>query len=61
MDKGYVSEFTNFIDDFLKKHPEAVKEQLRGYNFQWYPEIDLQTLVHPDEDIVPDDHYGFFT
>jgi hypothetical protein len=29
MAKGYVSEFTNFMDRYLKEHPEVVEEQRR--------------------------------
>ena len=59
MDKSYVSEFANFMNRYLKNHPEEVEEQMRGYNFFWHTEIDPETSNMANEDIVPDDHYGF--
>lgn len=59
MDKSYVSEFTNFMNHYLKEHPEVAEEQTCGYNFFWNPEIDREELENADKDNVPDDHYGF--
>lgn len=61
MDKHYVSEFTAFMDHFLKEHPEVVEEQMRGYNFFFNPEIDREELENANEGSIPDDHYGFTT
>lgn len=38
MDKAYVSEFTLFMDKYLKEHPEVVKDQQRGWAIYWNPE-----------------------
>ncbi len=59
MDRAYVSEFTAFMDHYLEDHPEVVKEQMCAFNFFYYPKIDLEELEN--EDIIPDDHYGFTT
>jgi len=59
MDKGYVSEFTVFINCYLAEHPKVVEEKMRGWNFFWNPKIDPKALDKTNEDIVPDDHYGF--
>ncbi len=39
MRRDYVSEFTLFIDDYLKAHPEVVKDQQRGWNLFWNPAL----------------------
>jgi Protein of unknown function (DUF3460) len=59
MNKAYVSEFTNFIDHFLKVHPEVIEEQRRNWRSFWEPDIDPATSHVSKEDIVPDHHYGF--
>ncbi len=60
MNRDYVSEFTQFIDQYLQQHPEVVQEQQRGWNFGWHTEnIDEVALREAEEDRVPDDTYGF--
>lgn len=60
MNRDYVSEFTRFIDAYLKQHPEVVEEQMRGWNADWHTEfIDPVALREAAEDSVPDDTYGF--
>jgi Protein of unknown function (DUF3460) len=59
MNKTYVSEFTRFIDQFLKEHPDVVEEQVRNWREFWEPEIDPATAHARKEDVVPDDQYGF--
>jgi hypothetical protein len=48
MDSAYVSEFTLFMNQFLEQHPEVVKDQQRGWNFSWRPEIDQ--IARPEQD-----------
>lgn len=59
MDKEYVSEFTGFIDGYLKDHPEVVEDQKRGWDIFWNPKIDPVAQGKAQEDIVEDDSYGF--
>ncbi len=59
MDKAYVSEFTIFMDKFLKEHPDAVAEQQRGWDFFWNQKIDPTAPDLTKEDYVPDYLYGF--
>lgn len=37
MEKNYVSEFTVFMDRYLKEHPEVVKDQQHGWDIYWNP------------------------
>lgn len=60
MDRGYVSEFTHFIDDYLKDHPEVVRDQKTGYRIYWDKQLDLVAEEKAREDTVPDDGYGFY-
>ncbi|HEX5338087.1 MAG TPA: DUF3460 family protein, partial [Gallionella sp.] len=59
MSKGYVSEFSVFMDRYLHEHPEAAKEQCRDWDEDWHPRNDLEALDREQEDIAPDDGYGF--
>lgn len=61
MNKDYVSEFTLFMDRYLKEHPEVVEDQARGFDIFWHPRIDPGTPVNGNGIAVPDDHYGFTT
>jgi Protein of unknown function (DUF3460) len=44
MDKYYVSEFTAFMDRYLKQHPEVVEDQRRIWSDYWGPK-----KVDPEE------------
>lgn len=59
MDKQYVSEFTEFIDGYLKAHPEVVEDQKHGWDIYWNPKMDPAALRKAQEDFVTDDSYGF--
>jgi hypothetical protein len=59
MDKAYVSEFMNFMNRYLKEHPEVVEEQRHGWEFFWNAKVDLTAPEITKEDRVPDDSYGF--
>lgn len=59
MDKDYVSEFTAFMGHYLEEHPEVLEEQMHGYDFSFNRKIDREALDKANEDIAPDDHYGF--
>lgn len=59
MGTDYVSEFTVFMNRYLGEHPEAVEEQRRGWGSFWIPKTGLDAQEEADEDLVPDDGYGF--
>jgi hypothetical protein len=35
MGKPYVSEFSNFMNQYLKEHPKVVEEKWRRWGFFW--------------------------
>jgi len=59
MDKAYVSDFTKFMDQFLKVHPEVVEEQMSSWASFWDLKIFPDTMHMRKEDFIRDDHYGF--
>jgi hypothetical protein len=59
MDKAYVSEFTDFMNRYLGKHPEVVEEQWRDWNFFWNTKVDPTPPEITKENRDPDDSYGF--
>jgi hypothetical protein len=60
MNSLYVSEFTVFINQYLKRHPEVVEQQQRGWNDDWQPHrVDAAALREAAADSVPDDTFGF--
>lgn len=59
MNKAYVSDFTCFMDQFMKVHPEVVDEQLRNWRSFWEVQHGPNDTHFKLTDIVPDDHYGF--
>lgn len=61
MNRHYVSEFTHFIDDFLEKHPEVVRDQKIGRSIYWDKHVDLADLEKARQDSVPEDGYGFYS
>jgi len=60
MDRGFVSDFTRFIDRFVEEHPEVAEEQRRGRLIYWDKKVDRAALAKAGEDSVPDDGYGFY-
>lgn len=59
IDRAYVSEFTDFMDHYLKDHPEVVQDQGVGRSIYWDKRVDPETLDQAAKDTVPDDAYGF--
>jgi len=59
MGQAYVSEFAEFMDRYMKEHPEVVEEQRHGWDFFWEPKVDLTAAHITRDDLVPDDNYGF--
>ncbi len=60
MRTDYVSEFTQFINQYLVQHPEVVADQKVGWDIFWDHKVDLQALEDAKKDVVPDDCYGFY-
>lgn len=60
LDRQYVSDHTRFIDQFLALHPEVVSDQHDGRLIYWEKIIDQKALARAEQDIVPDDGYGFY-
>lgn len=59
MDRGYVSEFTRFMERYLVDHPEVVSDRRIGWRIYWDKQVDLKALAQAQQDSVPDDGYGF--
>lgn len=60
MGKAYVSEFTDFMNSYLAKHPEVVKDQWRGREIYWDQQVDFAAQAQAEKDYVPEDAYGFY-
>jgi hypothetical protein len=51
MEKNYISEFTVFMNRYLKEHPEVVKDQERGRNIYWNPKLEPEELKPPQKEL----------
>ncbi|NWG87130.1 MAG: DUF3460 family protein [Hydrogenophilaceae bacterium] len=56
MDRAYVSEFTLFMNKYLKEHPEVVKDQQRGWKIYWNPAAGPTESKKPDADRLAGHH-----
>jgi hypothetical protein len=56
---GYVSEFDQFINDFMVHHPEVEEDQKRGWYIWWDHRVDLTDLEKQQEDAVPVKPYQY--
>ncbi len=61
MDRGYVSEYTHFIDRFLVDHPEVLVDQHDGRLLYWDKKVDLAAQQNAEEDSAAPDGYGFYS
>ncbi|MEO8331666.1 MAG: DUF3460 family protein [Gallionella sp.] len=59
MGKAYVSEFTNFMNQYLEAHPEVVAEQRSGWESFWKRKAELRAPEKTRDDLAPDDSYGY--
>jgi hypothetical protein len=50
---GYVSEFEQFLNSYLHRHPEVERDQRRGWDIWWDHRIDLDELDRQRQDTVP--------
>lgn len=49
----YRSEFTNFMDGYLREHPEVVDDQRHGWYIWWDHDVDLAEEQKARRDSVP--------
>ena len=56
---GYVSEFTDFMEDVLQRHPEYIDNQHRGWSIYWDRNVDLDELKKAEKDKVPVKPYRY--
>ena len=56
---GYVSEFDQFLDGFLRTHPEVEADQKRGWYIWWDHRLDLDELEKQHKDEVPAKPYQY--
>lgn len=56
---GYVSEFDQFLDRFLRQHPEVPEDQQRGWYIWWDHRVDLDELDKQREDSVAVKPYSY--
>ncbi|WP_310493117.1 DUF3460 family protein [Dechloromonas sp.] len=61
IDRGYVSEYTQFIDQFLVDHPEALVDQHDGRQLYWDKKVDLADQQKAEQDRAEADGYGFYS
>jgi len=59
LDRAYVSEYTDFMNRFLREHPEVVEDQWVGRALYWDRNVDFRDQERAQQDRVPDDCYGF--
>jgi hypothetical protein len=56
---GYVSEFTQFIDQFIEQHPEVSENRRRGWYIFWDKRVDLDELERAKKDNVRQNPYYY--
>lgn len=61
IDRGYVSEYTQFIDQFLVDHPDALVDQHDGRLLYWDRKVDQAEQQKAEQDRVEADGYGFYS
>ncbi len=50
---GYVSEFGDFMNGFLKSHPEVVVDRYKGWRIFWEKKVDFDAMRRADDDAIP--------
>jgi hypothetical protein len=56
---GYVSEFEQFMGNFLTEHPEVVDSQRKGWYIFWNRHVDFDDVQKASEDNVPTKEYYY--
>jgi hypothetical protein len=58
---GYVSEFEQFMDDFIHRHPEVIESQREGWYQFWERDVDFEEWEEEAKDSVPNKKgYDYF-
>lgn len=55
----YVSDYENFINEFMTDHPHEFVEQRKGWSDAWLPDLHPSPTPVTKDQIVRDDQYGF--
>jgi hypothetical protein len=56
---GYVSEFSRFINDFMRSHPDVEAKQIRGWYLLWDHQVDVKDMEEHPKDSVPVKPYQY--
>lgn len=56
----YVSEFTQFMNDYLAQHPEVIADQHVGRAMYWDKQIDMAEVEKTERNAVPLEAYSYF-
>lgn len=59
-DRQYISEFTRFMEDFMKTHPRERQEQRKGWKIFWDKQVDLDAEQKREKSEVPTPAYYYF-
>jgi hypothetical protein len=59
MAKGYVSDYTKFINQYLDEHPEVVEEKMQGWASFWQRKTEIRAPEITKDDNAQDDSYGY--
>lgn len=60
-DTKYVSEFGQFMKEYLDRHPEVVVDRYRGRAIWWDKPADFKQIEEAEKDSVPvDGGYYYF-
>ena len=60
-DTAYVSEFAQFMQEYLDRHPEVVADQYCGRAIWWDKPADFKAMAEAARDSVPiDGGYCYF-
>lgn len=51
--RQYVSEFEQFMDGYLARHPEVEQDRQRGWYIWWDHRVDLDELDKQRENALP--------
>ena len=57
--REYVSDFSKFMGEFLKRHPDVVEDQQRGWYIWWDHRLDLDELDKQRASEVPEKPYHY--
>lgn len=58
-DSGYVSDFDQFMHDYLDRHPDVVEDQREGWYIWWDHRVDLDELERQRKADLPVKAYQY--